>query len=130
MTANDGIDSKIWIGNNGSSCNYCNSKEGLYSYTTISEEMTVGNINKMPANKVGSLSCTVQQKNVEKFVAVLQDVNFVPDLWVNLSSIRKALANGFNLGNEDVVMKLMKDNTTSYFDRILRTKNGLYRESS
>jgi gag-polypeptide of LTR copia-type len=57
MTANDGIDSKIWIGDSGASCHYCNSEEGLYNYTTISEEITVGNGNKMLAKKVGSLRC-------------------------------------------------------------------------
>ena len=120
MTANDGIDSKIWIGDSGASCHYCNSEEGLHDYTTISEEITVGNGNKMLAKKVGSLRCMVQQKNGEKFVVVLKDVKFVPELWVNLFSFK----NGFNLGNEDVVMKLMKGKTTLYFDRMLKTKNG------
>jgi hypothetical protein len=99
-------------------------EEGLHNYTTISEEITVGNGNKMLAKKVGSLRCIVQQKNGEKFVVVLKDVKFVPELWVNLFSISKALKNGFNLGNEDAVMKLMKENTTLYFNRMLKTKNG------
>jgi hypothetical protein len=77
----------------------------------------------MLAKKVGSLRCMVQQKNGEKFVVVLKDVKFVPELLVNLFSISKALKNGFNLGNEDDVMKLMEGNTTSYFDRMLKTKN-------
>jgi hypothetical protein len=78
----------------------------------------------MLAKKVGSLRCMVQQKNGEKFVIVLKDIKFVQELWVNLFSISKALKNGFNLVNEDVVMKLMKGNTTLYFDRMLKTKNG------
>ena len=73
---------------------------------------------------MGNLRCLVQRKNGENFIIVLQNVKFVPDLWLNLFSIRKALKNGFNLGNEDVVMKLMKGKTTLYFDRILKTKNG------
>jgi hypothetical protein len=43
---------------------------------------------------------------------------------VNLLSISKALKNGFNLGNEDVVTKLMKRKRALYFDRVLITKNG------
>jgi hypothetical protein len=78
----------------------------------------------MLAKKVGSLRYTVQQKNGEKFVVIRKDVKFVPELWVHLFSISKALKHGFNLGNEDVVMKLMKGNATLYFDRILKTKNG------
>jgi hypothetical protein len=114
MTANDGIDKNIWSGDSGASCHYCNSEEGVYNYTTISEEITVRNGNKMLAKKVGSLRCTVQPKNGDKFVVVLQNVKFVPDLWVNLFRISKAVKNGFNLGNEDVVMKLMKGNMILY----------------
>jgi hypothetical protein len=121
MTANDGIDNKIWIGDSGASCHNCNS---MYNYTTILDELTVGNGNKILAKKVGGLRCTVQPKNGDKFVVVLQNVKSVPDLKVNLFSISKALKNGLNLGNEDVVMKLMKGNTTSYFDIIVSTKNG------
>jgi hypothetical protein len=98
--------------------------EGLYNYTTILEEITSGNGNKMLVKKFGSLRCMVQQKNGDTFFVVLKDVTFVPELWVNLFSISKSLKNGFNLGNEDVVMKLMKGNTTLYFDRKLKTKNG------
>jgi Zinc knuckle len=123
MTSNDGIDSKIWIGDSGKPFHYCNSEEGLYNYTTISEEITVGNGNKMLAKKLGSLRCIVQQKNGEKCVVVLKDIKLVPELWVNLFSISNALKCGFNLGNEDVVMKLMQGNTTLYFDRMLKTKN-------
>jgi hypothetical protein len=112
------------IGDSGASCHYCNSEEGQFDYTTILEEITVGSSNKMFAKKVGSLRCIVQQKNGEKFVVVLKDVKFVPELWVNLFSISKALKNGFNLGIEDVAMKLMKGNTTLYFNRMLKTKNG------
>ena len=124
MTDYDENDQNIWIGGSGASCHYCNSEEGLYDYTTISEEITVGNGNKMIAKKVGNLRCTVQQKNGEKFVVVLENVKYVPDLWVNLFSINKALKNGFKIENEDVVLKLMKGKTTMYFDRILKTKDG------
>ena len=78
----------------------------------------------MIAKKVGNLRCTIQEKNGENFIVLLQNVKCVADLWLNLFSISKALNNGFNLGNEDVVMKVMKGNATLYFDRILKTKNG------
>jgi len=110
------------------SCHYCNSEEGLYNYTTIFEDITVDNGNKTLAKKVGSLRCMVQQKNGEKYVVLLKDIKFVPELWVSLFSISKALKNGFILGNEDVVMKLMKGKTILYFDRMLKTKNGFVSE--
>jgi hypothetical protein len=66
----------------------------------------------MLSKKVGNLRCSVYQKDGEKFVYVVQKVKFVSGLWLNLFSIRKALKTGFNLGNEDVVMKLLTGNTT------------------
>jgi hypothetical protein len=61
----------------------------------------------------------------EQIFIILQNLKFVPRLLVNLSfSMTKALKNGFNLGNEDGVMKLMKENTALYFDRVLKTKSG------
>ena len=91
MTANDKIDSKIWIGNSGTSCHCCNSKEVLYDYIIISEEVTVGNSNKMISKKVGNLTCMVQQKNGESCIVVLQSVKLVPDIGVILFCISKAL---------------------------------------
>ncbi len=83
----------MWIGDSGASCHYCNSEEGLYNYTTILKEIMLGNGNKMLAKEVGSLKCTVQPKNGDKYIVVLQNVKFVPNLWINLFSISKALNN-------------------------------------
>ena len=90
----------------------------------ISEEITVGNGNVMMAKKIGKLRCEILQKNGEKLVITLQDVKYVPDLWINLFSIGKALKNGFNLGNDGEKLKLMKGNVTILFDRFLISKNG------
>jgi hypothetical protein len=78
-TANDIIDSKIWIADSIPSCFYCNSEEGLHDYNTILEEVMVGNGNKMLAKKVRNLRCTVRQKNGEKFVVIFKDVKFAPE---------------------------------------------------
>ena len=69
--------------------------------------------------------CMVHQKYGENIVIILQNLKCVPNLLVNLVSISKALKNGFNLDNEDVVIKLMKEDTTLYFDRLLKIKNRL-----
>jgi hypothetical protein len=51
MTENNKIDDKIWIGDSGAFCHYCNSKEDLYNCKVISEETTVGKSNKMIVKK-------------------------------------------------------------------------------
>ena len=92
----------------------------------ISEEITVGNSNVMMVKKIGKLRCEILQKNGEKLIITLQDVKYVPDLWINFFSIGKALKNGFNLGNDGEKIKLMKGNVTILFDRFLTSKNGFY----
>jgi hypothetical protein len=74
----------------------------------ILEDITVGNGNVMTATKMGKLRCQILQKSGESLVVTLEDVKFVPDLWINLFSIGKALKNGFNLGNDGETIKLMK----------------------
>jgi hypothetical protein len=51
-------------------------------------------------------------------------VKFVPELWINLISIGKALKNGFNLSNDGGIINLSKRNVTLTFDKVVRTKNG------
>ena len=54
---------------------------------------------------------------------------FVPDLWVNLFSISKALKNGLTLDNDDVVMKLMKGQMTYLLTKSVGPNIVLYQES-
>ena len=124
MTKIEDLGNDIWIGDSGASCHYCNDDDALYDYTMISEEITVGNGNVMMAKKIGKLRCEILQKNGEKLVITLQDVKHVPDLWINLFSIGKALKKGFNLGNDGEKIKLIKGNVTILFDRFLTSKNG------
>jgi hypothetical protein len=45
MTKIEEFDNDIWIGDSGASCHYCNNDAVLYDYTTICEDITVGNGN-------------------------------------------------------------------------------------
>jgi hypothetical protein len=105
-------------------CHYCNQDEGLYKYKTISEQITVGNGNVMIAKKVSKLRCGILQKNGEKLIVTLENVKYIPESWINLFSIGKALKNGFNLSNDGEIIKLSKGNVTFTFDKVVRTKNG------
>jgi hypothetical protein len=59
---------------------------------------------------------------------VLQDVNFVPDLRVNLFSINEALKNDYKIGNDSIIIYLSKGITTLSFERVLKTKNEFVSE--
>jgi hypothetical protein len=53
------------------------------------------------------------------------DVKYVPELWVNLFSIGKALAGGFQIGNKGVMLSLMKGSFKMTFDCLMTTKRGV-----
>jgi hypothetical protein len=63
----------------------------------------------MKAIKVGSLKCHVIQLNGSSVDVTLEEVKYVPELWVNLFSISKALKNGFNLNNKGLMISLKKE---------------------
>jgi hypothetical protein len=47
-----------------------------------------------------------EQLNGKTFQVVLQDVKYVPELWVNLFSINKAVKNGF--GTDTAIDEVIK----------------------
>ena len=78
----------------------------------------------MIAKKIGKLRCGILQQNGESLIVTLENLNFVPEIWINLFRIGKALKNGFKIGNDGEIIKLTKGNVTLIFDKVVRTKNG------
>jgi hypothetical protein len=87
---------------------YCNSEKGLFQEESINESITVGNGKSMTATKVGSLKCRVIQVDGSELDITLHEVKYVPELWVNLFSINKALKNGHTLSNKGLSICLSK----------------------
>jgi hypothetical protein len=78
----------------------------------------------MKAIKVGSLKCHVIQLNGSSVNVTLKEVKYVPELWMNLFSISKALKNGFNLSNKGLMISLKKGSVSVTFDGVIKTVNG------
>ena len=78
----------------------------------------------MMATQVRSLNCKVIQVDGSVLDSTLQEVKYVPELWVNLLRISKELKNGFNLSNQSVSICLSKGPVSVTFDRVMKTKNG------
>jgi hypothetical protein len=78
----------------------------------------------MIAKKVGKLRCGILQINGEKLIVTLENVKFVPESWMNLFIIGKALKNSFNISSDGEIIKLSKGNVTLTLDKVVRTKNG------
>ena len=121
---NEKLTKDTWICDSGACGHYCNFKEGMFNVKDISEDITIGNGKSMTATKVGSLSCKVIQVDGSSLDVTLHEVKFVPELWVNLFSINKALKNGFKISNKGLSISLSKGSATVTFDRLIRTTNG------
>jgi hypothetical protein len=73
--------------------------------STTNEQIMIGNGHTMVATKLGDLKCEVTQVNGSKFEDTFKELKYVPDLWVNLFRINKALKNGFKLSGNGVSIR-------------------------
>jgi hypothetical protein len=89
-----------WICDSGACGYYCKSDKGLFDVKHINEKVTIGNGESMKAIKVGRLKCNVLQLNSSSVNVILKEAKYVPELWMNLFSISKALKNRFGLSNK------------------------------
>jgi hypothetical protein len=78
----------------------------------------------MKAVKVGSLKCHAIQLNGSSINVTLKEVKYVPELWVKLLSISKALKNGFDLRNKGLMISLKKRSVSVTFYRVIKVVNG------
>jgi hypothetical protein len=76
----------------------------------------VGNGDAMIAEKVEKLKCYVKQDNDKRVPIVLEGVKYIPDLWINLFSICKALKGGSRIGNVHEIITLTKNDVDFKFD--------------
>jgi len=65
------------------------------------------------------------QKNGDTMDMMLEDHKHAPDFDVCLFSLMKAIEKGWTLSNKGTNVVLMKKNTTTAFDRITKTKDGI-----
>jgi hypothetical protein len=98
VSENSEFSENIWIGDSGASCYYCNSYEGLFDFRDVSERIKVGNEKTIEPTKIGSLRCNVEQVDGNIFQVLLQEVKFVPELWLNFFGINKVLKMVLRLG--------------------------------
>jgi hypothetical protein len=124
LTQNNFV-SDIWICDSGACGHYCQSVEGLTNVKEINKSTTNGDGKSLRATKLGDLKCEVNQIDGRKFTVTLLDVKYVPDLYISLFSLNKALKNGFKFSNEVIPICLIKGLTTLMFHRIIKTTNDI-----
>ena len=120
-TKTDVITSDTFICDTGSSCHLTNSMEGMTNTRRDVCQIKIGSGQKMTSTIIGTKKVVAVQKDGSKQSIMLKDCRFVPELWVNLFSVNKALSNGFKISNEGLTIKLKKKNTEIKFDRVYST---------
>ena len=120
-----------FICDSGASCHMRNSTEGMYDLIDHTQAITVGNSETMYSSYIGKFQGTIIQQDGTNIDIVLHDVLYVPDLWVNLISVTKALKypqTKLNSKGEliaiDFVDKDQQTTQTIVFDKIFTTGNG------
>ena len=91
------ITPNTWLSDTGSSCHMTNSKEGMFDCSPITSHIKMGNGKSMTATLVGKKRVMAVQKDGTYQTIILNDVKFIPGLWVNLFAINKALEHGFKI---------------------------------
>jgi hypothetical protein len=79
----------------------------------------------MKSTKIGNLICEVTQVNGEKLTITLNDVKYVPNLYLNLFSFNKALKKDFKVSNNGLVISLTYKHVKLTFDHVIHATDGI-----
>jgi hypothetical protein len=101
------------------------SSSGMFDLVPCQTAVTVGNNETMYSQAKGSFKGTVQNTDGTSFPLILRDVLYVPDLWLNLFSITKAIQHDtVQLGSSQGNMTLTIGPHQLTFDQAYPTGSG------
>jgi histone deacetylase 1/2 len=119
------ITKDTWLGDSAASTHMGHCDAGMFDVEVISSPVKIGNGKLLTATKIGKKRITAIQKDGSSIDMILEDYKFVPELWVNLFSISKALKRGWNIGNKGTNIFLTKGQSKIVFDKEIKTQKGL-----
>ena len=119
------ITRNTFLGDSAASTHMGNCDEGMFDVTLINSPVEIGNGVFLTATKIGKRRVTAMQADGSTADLVLEDDKYVPELWVNLFSITKALSKGWNIGNKGINLFVCKGQVRLTFDQVFRTQKGL-----
>ncbi len=91
-----------------------NSNEGLYDYTVIHKPVKIGDV-----MKVGKLRVYFEKEGKEQVKLILDNVQYIPNFWVNLFSLMVAMSKSCTISNEGQAISLKLK-----FNDKIKTQNG------
>ena len=124
-TGTNRLTENTFIADSGASCHMRNSLSGMYDLVDHVQVVTVGNHERMFSKYLGKFKGTIIQQDGTYRDIVLNEVLFIPDLWLNLISITKAIKNeNVDLSRELMQLKFGKEEYNMTFDNIFTTGSG------
>ena len=120
---NDKLTKYTWVADSGASCHMVNDASDMFDVPRINESIKFGDGKLLRSTQIGKIRRTVRHKDGSTLKVTLE-AKYVPDLWVNLFSLTRAMMGGGQLGNKGLVITMSKNNKTIKFDKIFNTKNG------
>lgn len=116
-----------FIADSGATCHMRNSITGMFDLVDHVQAVTVGNSDKMYSKFRGKFKGTIIQQDGQYIDIILDDVLYIPDLWVNLFSITKILtSSNVSLANNGqlIQLKFKDQNYTLTFDKVFNAGQG------
>ena len=114
-----------WLGDSGASSHMCNDDTNFIECHKINTKIRIGDGHLLRATKIGTMKLEVVQKNGTTQSIILKEVQYVPDLAINMFCITKALDNGWTISNKEIFVSLSKKKVKITFDKVFRTEYGV-----
>jgi hypothetical protein len=105
----------IWIGDSGASCHVTQSDVRMFDSVTSNKHIIVGGGTKLPVLKTGKVKVAFEGRDGMYQNVVLQEVNYVPDMGMNLFSFNRALDSGADLFSDNKTMVIQKGKKEIHF---------------
>jgi len=86
------IKNNTWIADSATSTHIVNSDIGLYDYTVIRKPVKISNGKLVYMTKAGKMRVTSKKEGREQVDFILDNVQYIPDFWVNLFSLTAAMS--------------------------------------
>jgi len=97
---------------------------GLYDYTVIREPVKIGDGKLVYATKVGKLNVIYKKEDGEQVKFTLENVQYIPNFWVNLFSLTTAMSKKCTISNEGRVIVIKKNSLKLKFNKEIKMQNG------
>jgi len=121
---NDKFSKNSWLCDSAATSHMKNSIEGMTNLEPHVKKIIVGDGKEIYSTHIGTFSALAVQKDGTTSTVILKDTYLVPDLWVNLFSLTKALTKGSKLSNQGEFIKVISGDSSITFDRKIDCGRG------